>query len=51
MLYELSSPLFTVVALMVLGGIVYSTKTYFDRKMAALNSGDTDSTELERAEA
>lgn len=51
MLYELSSPLFTVAALMVLGGIVYSTKTFFDRKMAALNGNDAESAELEQAEA
>ncbi len=51
MLYELSSPLFTVAALLVLGGIVYSAKTFFDRKMAALANRETGNSELERAKA
>lgn len=51
MLYELSSPLFTVGAMMVLGGIVYSCKTFFDRRMAALNGNTSESNQLERAEA
>lgn len=38
MLYELSSPAFTFAALMVLGGVVYSAKTFFDRKAAALSN-------------
>ncbi|MDX1457653.1 MAG: hypothetical protein R3276_08685 [Marinobacter sp.] len=37
MLYELTSPVFTLAALMVLGGVVYSAKTFFDRKMAELD--------------
>ncbi|MDX1633181.1 MAG: hypothetical protein R3280_00955 [Marinobacter sp.] len=51
MLYELSSPLFTVSALLVLGGIVYSAKSFFDRRMTALSGTDTDNGELEQAEA
>ncbi|SDW93760.1 hypothetical protein [Marinobacter mobilis] len=37
MLYDISSPAFTFAALMVLGGVVYSAKTFFDRKIADLN--------------
>lgn len=42
MLYEITSPLFTVAALLVIGGIVFSAKTVFDRKMAALNAPGGD---------
>ncbi|MDX1755159.1 MAG: hypothetical protein R3175_03780 [Marinobacter sp.] len=43
MLYELTSPLFTLAALMVMGGVVYSAKTFFDRKLAELECpGDVE---------
>lgn len=41
MLYELSSPAFTFAALMVLGGVVYSAKTFFDRKVAGLSKAQS----------
>lgn len=37
MLYELASPAFTLAALLVIGGIVFSAKTFFDRKLEQLN--------------
>lgn len=49
MLYELASPMYTLAALMVIGGIVYSAKTFFDRKMAQLQQSGAE--ELEQAEA
>lgn len=47
MLYELASPVYTVAALMVLGGVVFSAKSFFDHKVASLsarpeNRGDTE---------
>lgn len=51
MLYELTSPMYTLAALMVIGGIVYSTKTFFDRKMAQLQLQQAGAEELEQAEA
>lgn len=47
MLYELVSPLYTVCVLMVLGGIVYSAKTFFDRKMASLEAATTTTDQAE----
>lgn len=41
MLYELTSPAFTFAALLVLGGVVYSAKSFFDRKMADLSKPDS----------
>lgn len=37
MLYELASPAFTFAALLVLAGVTYSAKTFFDRQMAKLD--------------
>ncbi|WP_166269665.1 hypothetical protein [Marinobacter caseinilyticus] len=37
MLYELASPLYTIVSLMVLGGLVYTAKTFVDHKLAQLH--------------
>lgn len=51
MLYELSSPAFTLAALAVLGGIVYTAKTFFDRRMASLNGNGDGRCPLEQAEA
>lgn len=47
MLYELASPAYTFAALLVIGGVVFSAKTFFDHKMAGLseridNGGDAE---------
>ncbi len=43
MLHELASPLFTLTALLVLGGVTYSAKTFFDHKLRKLHrAGDRE---------
>ncbi|MDC0661348.1 hypothetical protein [Marinobacter sp. SS21] len=38
MLYQLASPLFTLAALLVIGGVAYSAKAFFDHKLSKLDS-------------
>ncbi|MGP4842884.1 hypothetical protein ACTXGQ_02030 [Marinobacter sp. 1Y8] len=51
MLYDVSSPLYTVAALAVLFGVFYSAKTFFDAKMAQLKHQNTDTSMGDSAEA
>ena len=47
MLYEVASPLFTLAGLVVLSGITYSAKCFFDNRLAELDQDDSKASTME----